>query len=126
MTTLKSKIGPEYSIWTIGHPGQDIVGIPEHLELPKFNQTNQHLYTLNGQIQHKIDFLRERVPESAELTLIGHSIGCKMILEAMRANDNAGSEEPKVNIKAGYLLFPTIEWMIESPAGKRGWISVRV
>ena len=83
--------------------------------LPTLSE-NPDLYNLNAQIQYKIDFIRETIDTSEqELILVGHSIGAKMVMDVMHT-------DPK--IKLGCLMFPTIEHMKDSPAGKRGWIAM--
>lgn len=42
------------------------------------------VFGLNGQIEHKLAFLREHVPRATQLVLIGHSIGCYIILEMIK------------------------------------------
>lgn len=42
------------------------------------------MFGLNGQIEQKLDFLRKRVPRETSLVLVGHSIGCYIILEMMK------------------------------------------
>lgn len=42
------------------------------------------VFGLDGQIKHKLSFLREHVPRETSLVLIGHSIGCYIILEMMK------------------------------------------
>uniref|UniRef100_UPI00398F44C8 lipid droplet-associated hydrolase isoform X2 n=1 Tax=Pristiophorus japonicus TaxID=55135 RepID=UPI00398F44C8 len=71
----------------------------------------QDVFGLNGQIEHKLTFLRKNVPKDIKLVLIGHSIGCHMILEIMK-------REPELQVLKAVLLFPTIERMAESPQGK--------
>lgn len=39
--------------------------------------------TLQGQIQHKLAFIRQFVPPDVRIILIGHSIGCYMILHML-------------------------------------------
>jgi hypothetical protein len=97
MTTLKGNISSDYSIWTIAHAGQEIP--PPDLNLPPISG-NESLYNLTGQIQHKIDFVRNYVPENAQVILIGHSIGCKMILEVMKS-----TEVNKTSIHNGQIAF---------------------
>uniref|UniRef100_A0A8C6P4K6 Lipid droplet-associated hydrolase n=1 Tax=Nothobranchius furzeri TaxID=105023 RepID=A0A8C6P4K6_NOTFU len=46
-----------------------------------------------------------------ELVLVGHSIGCYMILEMLKRN-------PELKVLKAILLFPTIERMAQSPQGK--------
>lgn len=42
------------------------------------------VFGINGQIEQKLDFLRKRVPRETGLVLVGHSIGCYIILEMMK------------------------------------------
>ncbi len=44
------------------------------------------MFGLNGQIEHKLAFLRKCVPGETSLVLVGHSIGCYIILEMMKRN----------------------------------------
>lgn len=59
-------------------------------------------FGLNGQVEHKLAFIRTHVPEGTNLILVGHSIGCYIILEMMKR-----SPELKVCMlaNAGYYLF---------------------
>ena len=77
-------------------------------------------------------FLDEFLPASCKITFIGHSIGCKIILEIMkelslRHNQNGKSLQTinqSLSIHKSYLLFPTIERMKQTPAGRFTWIQV--
>lgn len=42
------------------------------------------VFGLDGQIEHKLRFLRKHVPRETSLILVGHSIGCYIILEMMK------------------------------------------
>lgn len=44
------------------------------------------VFGLEGQVEHKLAFLRNHVPRETSLVLIGHSIGCYIILEMMKRN----------------------------------------
>ncbi|KAL0170216.1 hypothetical protein M9458_034812, partial [Cirrhinus mrigala] len=44
----------------------------------------EDVFGLDGQIEHKLAFLRKHVPRDTNLLLIGHSIGCYIILEMMK------------------------------------------
>uniref|UniRef100_A0A8C7YGV8 Lipid droplet-associated hydrolase n=1 Tax=Oryzias sinensis TaxID=183150 RepID=A0A8C7YGV8_9TELE len=70
------------------------------------------VFGLNGQIEHKLAFIREHIPKGSSLVLVGHSIGCYIILEMMRRN-------PELKVLKAVMLFPTIERMAESPQGRR-------
>ncbi|KAK3537103.1 hypothetical protein QTP70_002110 [Hemibagrus guttatus] len=71
----------------------------------------EDVFGLNGQIEHKLGFLLEHVPRDTHLILIGHSIGCYIILEMMK-------RDPELKVVKSVLLFPTIERMASSPQGK--------
>ena len=77
MVSLKNQIDENYSIWTIAHSGQEV---PPDSMLPKISE-NPKLFDLKAQIQYKIDFISNYIDKNEqEIFLIGHSIGCKMIL----------------------------------------------
>lgn len=42
------------------------------------------VFGLNAQIEHKLAFLRKHVPRETSLILVGHSIGCYIILEMIK------------------------------------------
>lgn len=69
-------------------------------------------YSLTAQIQHKVEFIKKYVPEDTHLHLIGHSIGAWFVLNLLKNHDING------RIKRCYMLFPTVEYMAESPNGK--------
>ena len=105
---------PDHSIWTIAHAGHEI---PENsaglCQLPGL-QENPDLYSLEANIQHKIDFIKNYIdPSKTEVTLVGHSVGCKIVLDIMKSE--------VLDFKMGCMLFPMIERMYETPAGKRTW-----
>jgi len=69
-------------------------------------------YTLEDQIEHKIALLEKLIPRNAQLTLIGHSIGCKICMEIFRRNSTHA-------IKDVFFLFPTIENMVTTVRGQQ-------
>uniref|UniRef100_A0A3B4A3B7 Lipid droplet-associated hydrolase n=1 Tax=Periophthalmus magnuspinnatus TaxID=409849 RepID=A0A3B4A3B7_9GOBI len=69
------------------------------------------VFGINGQIEHKLTFLRKHVPRETHLVLIGHSIGCYIILEMMKRN-------PELKVLKAVMLFPTIERMAQTPQGR--------
>ena len=69
-------------------------------------------YSLEDQIAHKIAFLREYAVGKNAVYLIGHSIGCYMILHML-------DQLPEDVVKKAILLFPTIERMSETPNGQQ-------
>lgn len=58
------------------------------------------------------EFIKQYVPEDAKLHLVGHSIGSWLIMNLMR------DEEIAKRVEKCYLLFPTVEYMKETPNGK--------
>nr|XP_004663820.1 lipid droplet-associated hydrolase isoform X1 [Jaculus jaculus]XP_045004981.1 lipid droplet-associated hydrolase isoform X1 [Jaculus jaculus]XP_045004982.1 lipid droplet-associated hydrolase isoform X1 [Jaculus jaculus]XP_045004983.1 lipid droplet-associated hydrolase isoform X1 [Jaculus jaculus] len=74
-------------------------------------QEIKDVYGLNGQIEHKIAFLRTYVPKEVKLILIGHSIGSYIALQILK-------RAPELPVIHTFLLFPTIERMSESPNGR--------
>ena len=92
----------------------------------------EDLFSLNGQIQHKSAFIEDFLPSSCNITFIGHSIGCKIILEVMKKlnfkqkhNENTPTTNNQVlNANKSYLLFPAIERIKQLPAGRFTWIQV--
>lgn len=70
-----------------------------------------HCYTLNEQIQHKLEAIEKLVPNNHQLILIGHSIGAYMVLNMLEKLEN--------RLDRAFFLFPTIERMKESPSGQR-------
>lgn len=78
---------------------------------------NESKYNLDGQVQHKLEFIRQYVPKDVKIHLIGHSIGAWMTLELLKI------PEIKSQIHQCYLLFPTIEHMA---ASSNGWVYINI
>jgi hypothetical protein len=74
---------------------------------------NPELYNLEGQVEHKAHFIRNHVPNGTKLHLIGHSVGCYIILNMLK---NKMIESHQIHMS--YLLFPAIENIGASPNGK--------
>jgi len=103
-------------IWCVGHAGHDVVDDPPL-------SGNEDLFSLEGQIRHKVKFLKEHVPHGADVTLIGHSLGCKIILDVMKRCQMEDSDDGGSSYQfRGYMLFPMIERMYETPNGKGAWL----
>lgn len=73
----------------------------------------EHLFNLEGQIQHKLDLINNHIDKNSKLHLIGHSIGSWLILELLQKNKSMISRVSSVN-----LLFPTLQKMAKSRNGK--------
>lgn len=86
--------------------------------------TKEDFYQIDGQVKHKINFVRDHIPPETPLILVGHSIGAYIILRMMTTFD-------KDRIPMSALLFPTVERMATSPKGSvvtpmlryLGWIA---
>ena len=67
-------------------------------------------YTLQDQVSHKLAFIQEEASNRESLILIGHSIGCWVVL-------NMIPQLLPSKISKVFLLFPGIEKLAESPYG---------
>lgn len=82
-------------------------------------------------MEHKVAFIKKYVPAGSQLRLIGHSIGCQMILKALDqlvecsepSDPGHGSSRTSPQYELGhcYMLFPTIEKMKDTPRGQNVW-----
>ncbi|XP_014878839.1 lipid droplet-associated hydrolase isoform X1 [Poecilia latipinna] len=109
MRTLHGLLGRP--VWAVSHAGH--CAPPDSMDLVEDGAAaaRQDVFGLDGQIRHKLAFIQDRVPRGTRLVLVGHSIGCYMILEMMRRS-------PELEVLKAVLLFPTIERMAQSPQGK--------
>lgn len=82
------------------------------MKVPKLNE-HPHLYNLDGQIQHKIEFIDIIPDQIKKIFVIGHSVGARIILELLK-------QSPKFDEKVEkcYLMFPTIEHIARSAHGE--------
>lgn len=65
------------------------------------SSAERDVFGLNGQIEHKLAFLRKHVPSETRLVLVGHSIGCYIILELLKRN-------PELKVRPG--CNPSLYW----------------
>ncbi|KAG0724987.1 Lipid droplet-associated hydrolase [Chionoecetes opilio] len=110
MQSLYTLLGGTHAVWTVSHAGHC-------LALPSLWPGRQHVYDLEQQVWHKIAFIEYHVPRGTKLTLVGHSIGCHIILRLL----NHFQHRPNVTISRTFMLFPTIERMKETPNGRKLW-----
>ena len=84
-----------------------------------YTAQNDYL-SLDGQIQHKLAYISDFVPAGKSLILIGHSVGCYMILKMLSSSTSSSLHRFSNchNVQKCYLLFPTIERMAVSPNGQ--------
>ncbi|KAM6912942.1 lipid droplet-associated hydrolase [Xenentodon cancila] len=111
MQALHGLLGHQYPVWAVSHAGH--CAPPDSMDMVEDASTTaeKDVFGLNGQVEHKLTFIRKRVPRETSLVLVGHSIGCYMILEMMRRN-------PELRVVRAIMLFPTIERMAQTPQGK--------
>lgn len=111
MQTIHSMVGYRHPVWAVSHAGHCVP--PHSMDMVEDASIigNDDVFGLNGQIEHKLAFLRKHVPKETSLVLVGHSIGCYIILEMMKRN-------PELKVLKAVMLFPTIERMAQTPRGK--------
>ncbi|KAL3890213.1 hypothetical protein ACJMK2_002505 [Sinanodonta woodiana] len=110
MQVLYENSGKRVPVWAIAHTG--------HVSIPKEHSTTSQMdvhhlnkvCSLEGQVQNKVSFIRQYIPKDVSLILIGHSIGCYMIIKMLEEVDQS-------HVHRCFLLFPTIERMKTSPNG---------
>ncbi|XP_021347211.1 lipid droplet-associated hydrolase-like [Mizuhopecten yessoensis] len=100
-SNLAKRSSPSQHESQSSRPSTDSLNNGQHADEP---------FTLKGQINNKIEFINKHVPEDVRLILLGHSIGCYMILKMLDALS------PRRVFRC-FLLFPTIERMAASPNG---------
>ncbi|XP_028653218.1 lipid droplet-associated hydrolase isoform X2 [Erpetoichthys calabaricus] len=111
MQVIYQSFDKKYPVWAVSHAGHCVP--PDFMDMKE--DTNdaelEDVFGLNGQVEHKMAFLKQYVPRDVKLVLVGHSIGCYIILEIMK-------RDPLLQVLKSVLLFPTIERMAQSPQGK--------
>lgn len=98
-------------VWSMAFGGlYDLPG--ERSELPDYFSEKEQRYDLDGQVEHKIEFVRRFVPAHVRVHLISHSIGCWISLQMLR------DAQLKAKIINCYFLFPALDELAASPRGK--------
>ena len=72
------------------------------------------IFTIEGQLNHKVEFIEKYIPEGVNLHLIGHSIGAKICVELLKRYKERNNAH-------AYLLFPVIQRFAESPGARIVW-----
>ncbi|XP_070393135.1 lipid droplet-associated hydrolase-like [Dermacentor albipictus] len=98
---LKGKV----IVWGVSHAGH--VAPPKPMQIPNV-EDHPTLYSCDGQIGHKMAFIKQYIPSGTPLILVGHSIGCHMVLEILK-------RAPDLNVCKAFLLFPAIESLDACP-----------
>ncbi|OCT81290.1 lipid droplet-associated hydrolase [Xenopus laevis] len=109
MQALYCGLDQQYPVWAISHAGH--CSPPRGMDMTQDYSQMEDVFGLNGQVEHKLSFLKAHVPANIKLILIGHSIGCYIILEMMKRTAD-------LKVLQSIMLFPTIERMAQSPQGK--------
>ncbi|XP_064159510.1 lipid droplet-associated hydrolase isoform X2 [Anguilla rostrata] len=112
LQTVHQAFGRRHPVWAVSHAGH--CAPPGSMRMTTAGSPGMQIedvFGLNGQVEHKLAFLREHVPREAKLVLIGHSIGCYIIIEMMK-------RDPELQVLKSVLLFPTIERMAVTPQGR--------
>nr|UCK81627.1 proteasome inhibitor PI31 subunit [Arenicola marina] len=94
-------------VWCVAHAGHGL--LPESAGK---SDPEENYCSLQGQVRHKLRFVADHIPRDTRLILIGHSIGCYMILHMLKKLDTS-------RVLKGLLLFPTIERLALSESGRR-------
>ncbi|KAM9067073.1 lipid droplet-associated hydrolase isoform 1-T1 [Sarcophilus harrisii] len=115
LKALYLSLEKRYPVWAISHAGHISApsGARVREESPEdpSSKTPDDAFGLEGQVEHKLAFLRKCVPSSLRLVIISHSVGSYILLEMMKRG-------PQLPVLRSLLLFPTIERMAASPNGK--------
>ena len=103
-------------LFDLGHGSYDVAVVSHAGHSPGYYRPTEgggnDWYSLEDQVAHKMAYLREHASGKDTLYLVGHSIGCYVILHML--NLLAPDRVSKV-----VLLFPTLERMAETPNGVR-------
>uniref|UniRef100_A0A663MML2 Lipid droplet-associated hydrolase n=1 Tax=Athene cunicularia TaxID=194338 RepID=A0A663MML2_ATHCN len=83
-------LNQQYPVWVVSHAG--------HCKPPSDTDIKEleDVFGLNGQVEHKLNFLKKNVSKDIKLVLIAHSIGCYITLEMMKVVLSS----PSIPIKA--------------------------
>nr|XP_057933589.1 lipid droplet-associated hydrolase isoform X2 [Doryrhamphus excisus] len=111
LQTLCSMFGNRHPVWAVSHAGHCEPPASMDMVEDASSAADGDVFGLNGQVEHKLTFLRTFVPKEVNLVLVGHSIGCYIILETMK-------RDPSLKVLKAVMLFPTIERMALTPQGK--------
>ncbi|KAL4218104.1 hypothetical protein ACF0H5_022840 [Mactra antiquata] len=107
MSHLYDKHDKHIPVWGVSHAGHVL---PPAGNQPLYKKLSYEVCSLEGQIRHKVAFIKENIPSNVRLFLIGHSIGCYIILKVLDQLDHP--------IGRCFMLFPTIERMALTPNGR--------
>ncbi|XP_026679529.1 lipid droplet-associated hydrolase-like [Diaphorina citri] len=98
-------------VWMISHAGHELPPSRHEPQLslpPLSDKSNEALYNLSGQTQHKLTFIQSHIPSHVT---VWHSVGSRMIVDLLRE-----APQPGPLVGCCYLLFPTLERIRDTPA----------
>ncbi|KAJ7422661.1 lipid droplet-associated hydrolase isoform X2 [Willisornis vidua] len=77
-------LNQQYPVWVVSHAGH--CKPPSGMEMIEDTDIKEleDVFGLNGQVEHKLNFLKNNVSKDIKLVLIAHSIGCYITLEMMK------------------------------------------
>lgn len=75
---------------------------------------NSDLYDVEGQTSHKATFIAKHIAPRTKLVMLGHSIGCYMILELIDKYPNV-----RTMVEHSILIFPAIDSLGAIPEGQK-------
>ncbi|CAD7004478.1 lipid droplet-associated hydrolase [Ceratitis capitata] len=107
---LYQQLQQKIPVWIIGHLGHEESSENSETEVPCL-KGNEKVFDLDGQLQHKSEFIQRFVPANTKIHLIGHSIGAWMVIQLLE------HQLVRERVTKCYLLFPTIERMVDSSNG---------
>ncbi len=86
----------------------------------------QQIRVQEQRLYEHIEFHRKRTGKSPKVILMGHSVGCYMLLELIQHHRNKIEEEGEedFDLIGGILLFPTITHIAKSPLGMVFGVSI--
>lgn len=111
MQTIHGMFGYQYPVWAVSHAGHCVPPASMDMVEDASAAEEDDVFGLIGQTEHKLAFLRKHVPRETSLVLVGHSIGCYIILDMMK-------RDPELKVLKAVMLFPTIERMAQTPQGR--------
>ena len=94
--------------------GVPVVGLSHVGQIREGISRSKEPITVRKQVEHKLDFIENVVPDDVEIVLMGHSIGTFMAVQVMRLL------EKRERVVHTVMLMPVLEKFTQSP----GWKSL--
>ncbi|XP_050541631.1 lipid droplet-associated hydrolase [Daktulosphaira vitifoliae] len=100
--------------WVLSHAGHETPPKNSGFYIPNL-KTHPELYTVKGQVEHKLKFVEKYVPDKCNVYFGGHSIGSKVISEMLKDTIMIS----RINVKKVLFFFPALQKMRETPNGQK-------